>query len=218
MVFHNKRAKMIDQEVIKRRSNELLRTLEVQINENLPILEDEGDLLPRKAGEVATRAIVLGYLLRFAFGQPAEDVLKSLEDFSLTSNLLNEERNLIQSKSPIRQEIVQATWQIEGVECLAWCLGLSEIHHLRECPETLASLFPKPTESPEKFIAEAQLRPFEELYQQSDVLYRLHWAVVNARLRGSRCPASESVVKERRRAIDWVIGVGPDWYEIPMST
>ena len=71
---------------------------------------------------------------------------------------------------------------------------------------------------PAAFIASAALRPFEEIYRQADLHYRLHWAARNARLTGAEFPVTEGFIRERRKALDWVIGVEPDWDEIPSDT
>ncbi len=190
----------------------------VQVTDSLPLIEDVSELAPRSPQEVATRAIVVGYLMRFAFGCPVKQVSTWLGSYSLQNETTAGERELLDNPEPKRQAIVDTTWQIEGVQCLAWCLGLSDLDHTKECPETLASLFPEPDQSPKSFIRESELRPFEELFTQADLLYRIHWATREARLRGHECPLKESIIGERRRAIDWVIGVGPDWDNMPMST
>ena len=96
--------------------------------------------------------------------------------------------------------------------------GLIELDCLRPCDDDLASKFPKPFTDPTEFIKSAQLRPFSEIYQQADIHYRLHWAARNAGLSGSSFPVSESLIRERRRALDWVIGVEADWDEMPSDT
>ena len=48
-----------------------------------------------------------------------------------------------------------------------------------------------------------------------------HWAARNARLTGSECPIQEGFIAERRKPLDWVIGVSDEWDEwdeIPMDT
>ena len=67
-------------------------------------------------------------------------------------------------------------------------------------------------------MASAQLRPFEELYAQADLHYRLHWAARQARLDGTEFPVPEMTVEMRRRALDWIIGVPEDWDDISTDT
>ncbi|MNP77167.1 hypothetical protein D3C76_1745290 [compost metagenome] len=56
---------------------------------------------------------------------------------------------------------------------------------------------------------------------EADKIYRLHWACVNARIKGEEAPAGliESVVLERRRALFWMIGHRDEaWNDISMNT
>jgi hypothetical protein len=82
----------------------------------------------------------------------------------------------------------------------------------------LASNFPPAFTDPTPFIESATLRSFDDIYLQADRHYRLHWAARNARLTGSDCPIEEGFIRERRKPLDWVIGVADDWDEIPMDT
>ena len=44
--------------------------------------------------------------------------------------------------------------------------------------------------------------------RQADLIYRYHWAVTNARLKGQRAPAAldPGVTQERHHALNWLIG------------
>ncbi len=117
-----------------------------------------------------------------------------------------------------QQEKVNATWLTECVQSLAWCMGLVELNPFRRCDDDLASHFPAPFTDPSGFISDAVLRPLDEIYQQADLHYRLHWADRNARLIGTQCSVDEGLISERRKPLDWVIGVEADRDEIPLDT
>lgn len=71
------------------------------------------------------------------------------------------------------------------------------------------------------FVAEAKLRPLAELLDQTDRIYRYHWAVVNARVSGTAPPAGlePGVVLERHYALNWIIGyMEQEWDEITTDT
>ena len=116
------------------------------------------------------------------------------------------------------QEKIDAQWLVECMQSLAWCLGLAPLEHFKDCDDDLASKFPDPFTDPTDFIASASLRPFWEIYQQADIHYRLHWAARNASLSGTEFPVREGFLRERRRALDWVIGVETDWDGVPSDT
>jgi len=128
------------------------------------------------------------------------------------------ERKLLSSSQISERDKINAQWQVECVQSLAWCLGIVELDPFRGCDDDLAQHFPKPFTDPSEFFNTATLRPFEEIYQQADLHFRLHWAARNARLRGQNSKVNEEMIQERRKALDWVIGVDADWDEIPMDT
>jgi hypothetical protein len=65
----------------------------------------------------------------------------------------------------------------------------------------------------------AGLRCIQEVAQQADLAFGIHWAIVDARLHGNLLPfASEShTVMPRRKALDWCISTDP-WDEISLDT
>ena len=67
----------------------------------------------------------------------------------------------------------------------------------------------------------ARLRSRQELLDQADLIYRLHWCCVSARLKGCAAPQGldEGVVMERHRALFWLAGCGEaEWDDVdPVS-
>ena len=127
-------------------------------------------------------------------------------------------RELLSKAEYTQQEKVNAVWLVECVQGLAWCLSLVELDPFKHCDDNLASHFPQPFGNPSKFISQAKLRPLGEIFQQVDLHYRLHWAARNARLRGRSCKIAEGFISERRKALDWAIGVELDWDRVPLNT
>jgi Domain of unknown function (DUF4272) len=202
----------------KTASHEFLRRHSVEVNETLPLIEAVEELRPQDARSVAIRSVVLGYVIGIGFGADARRLKASLEQFGLFEHASAQERVLLSRSEHSQQEKVNATWLTECVQSLAWCLGLVELDPFRRCDDDLASHFPQPFTNPTGFIAEATLRPMDNIYQQADLHYRLHWAARNARLKGNRSNVDEGLISERRKALDWVVGVEQDWDEIPLGT
>jgi hypothetical protein len=72
-----------------------------------------------------------------------------------------------------------------------------------------------------QFIAEAKLRPFAQVLDQADLIYRYHWAVVDARIKNKPSPAGlePGVVQERHHALNWLLGyMHQDWDEVSTDT
>jgi hypothetical protein len=207
----------LDPESVRRANEQLLQSLGVVINAALPGIEGPNELQPRSADEVGQRAVVLGYIIGIGFRQPGTRLLAALQQYGLYEATTPEERRLLNSNAPTRQEQINCTWLTECVQALAWCMGLVGLDLQRRCDDDLGPRFPIFKE-PQPFIATAKLRPFEEIYRMADLHYRAHWACRDAQLNHLASPLNEGVVKERRRALDWVIGVPYKWDEIPLDT
>jgi hypothetical protein len=202
----------------KAASHEFLRRHAIEVNETLPLIEAVEELTPQDAGSVATRSVVLSYVLGIGFGADARRLKASLEQFGLYEHASTREHDLLSKSQHTQQDRVNATWLTECVQSLAWCMGLVDLDPFRKYDDDLATHFPPPFTDPRGFIADAVLRPTEEIYQQADLHYRLHWAARNARLVRTRSTVDEGLISERRKALDWVIGVEADWDEIPLDT
>lgn len=202
----------------KAASHEFLRLHSIEINENLPLIETINELRPQDGRSVAIRSIVLSHVIGLGFGADAKRLQASLRDFGLFEYASPKERELLSKAEHTQQEKVNATWLVECVQSLAWCLGLVDLDPFRHCDDNLASHFPPPFGDPSSFISHAKLRPLDEIYQQVDLHYRLHWAARNARLTGRLCKIAEGFISERRKALDWTIGVELDWDEVPLDT
>lgn len=202
----------------KATSHEFLRLHLIEINENLPLIETVDELRPQDGRSVAIRSIVLSHVIGLGFGADAKRLQASLRNFGLLEYASPKERELLCKVDHTQQDKVNATWLVECVQSLAWCLGLVDLDPFKHCDDNLASHFPPPFADPSNFISQANLRPIDEIYQQVDLHYRLHWAARNARLTGRSCKIAEGYISERRKALDWTIGVESDWDEVPLDT
>lgn len=202
----------------KAKSHKFLREHSIQINETLPLLEGEDELNPQDAVSVARRSIILGYVIGIGFGAPVPKLRTYLNEVGLLQFTSTKEKRLLGAATHTDQEKIDATWLSECVQSLAWCMSLVELDPFRPCDDDLADNFPKPFVDPTDFIGSARLRPFDEIFQQADLHYRIHWAARNARLSGTECSIREGFIGERRKPLDWVIGVESDWDEVPLDT
>lgn len=205
-------------EKAKSNSYLLLRKGGIPINEHLPVIEAPESLSPQDAKAVARRSVVLSYVIGIAYGADVARLNSFLVESGLIEYASTNEKDLLGRTQHTEQEKINAGWLAECVQSLAWCMRLVELDPFRRCDDDLASHFPRPFVDPSAFIEAAQLRPFEEIYQQADLHYRLHWAARNARLLGEHSALSEELIMERRKPLDWVIGVEGDWDEVPLDT
>ena len=207
-------------ELLKRKSEEKILGWGGEILAHLPLLDSLEDVSPMPAADVARRALVLCRFAAIGYGGPAEELTTGLKEYGLWDAASTRERTLLESGNFTEQNIIDFTWRTEAIQALAWTLGLVELDPHRYCDDDLASNFPEA--NADSFIASSSLKPIDEIQKQADLLYRMHWCARN-RGRGGESlsqdlPFSESVIRERRQAVDWVYGVEPDWDEVPLDT
>lgn len=204
--------------LVRQQSHERLKRLQIPINEHLPLLEPIDQFRPQSAEAVARRVVILSYIMGIGFGQPGAKLRKPLEEFGLMDDVSADERRLLLAKSYTRQETIDAQWKMENIQAFGWCLGLTELDPLQRSDGSVAAHLPRPFGNPSAFIDGAALRPVSEIMQEADFYYRLHWAARNAELHGEESAIELSVIQERRKALDWTLGVESDWDEMPMDT
>ena len=111
----------------KAASHEFLRLHSIEINENLPLIERIDELRPQDDRSVAIRSIVLSHVIGLGFGADAKRLQVSLRDFGLYEYASPKERELLSKAEHTQQEKVNATWLVECVQSLAWCLSLVDL-------------------------------------------------------------------------------------------
>ncbi len=206
-------------ESIKEKNEAFLRQLGLEVNTALPLVESPEETSPKSATDVAQQLVAVSYVVRVGFGYLASSARARLLELGIADILGGLSQDLLAQDSLSEQDKVNMTWQVEGIQSLAWALNLAELDHTRGCDHDLASRLPAQELEQEKaFIANAQLRPLSEIREQVDLIYRMHWACVNARYTGTATSLNESIIRERRRALDWIYGVEEDWDEVPLDT
>ena len=202
---------------VAKSNRELLTTMGHETPESLPSMENESELYPQDSTSCARRVMVLTYILGFGFNAKPDDLKRALDQYGLYKFCSDHERSLF-NKQLSEQEKVNCSWLTECIQVFAWAFGRAELNHYQRCDDDLSTKFPDPFSDPSEFITTAELRPFNELYQMADMYYRLHWASRDARLMGKETELHEGLISERRKTLDWIIGVEGNWDEIPMDT
>lgn len=202
----------------KMQSEDQLRSLNVLVNPNLPVIEAPSDLAPRSPSAVAGRAFVLSYVVGIGYGRSGSEMLARIQEFGIAAHLSPLERDFLAQASYSESDTAWASWLGEAAQSLAWALGYVELHPLRLSSDELAAHFLSPEIVPLQQIESATLRPFDQLYAQADLHYRLHWAARQARLARKPFPQPETCIEMRRRSLDWIIGAPNEWDDIPSDT
>ena len=100
-------------------------------------------------------------------------------------------------------------WKYESLWSLMWAMGL--VDELSFPSEICDCAFVMDTFSGDDFSARVKLRGTDEILQALDLIYRYHWACVNARVHGSDCAGlDEEVLMERRGGLEWLCCKGDE--------
>ncbi|MCG9754692.1 DUF4272 domain-containing protein [Shewanella insulae] len=194
-----------------------LSALKIHVPDHLPLIEGIDDVEPRTAADVAARLCAMSYVIGLGYDVPGNELKSKIEKYGLSEYVSIYEMALLNQDSISQQDKFNMQWLAEAAQALAWTIGLVEMDHFQGCDDDLAEKIPFNTD-PSCFISESKLRPLDEIQQQADLLYRMHWYAKNCRFEGKESKLCESTISERRKAIDWAYGVEEDWDEVPMDT
>ncbi|MCA8920154.1 MAG: DUF4272 domain-containing protein [Planctomycetes bacterium] len=208
----------------KERSEAILALHGVPFVEHMPPIEGKDEALVRPVEAVHARAALLYVSSLLARGntQHRWDALEQLGKLGALDLVSAEERELLEgAREPSDQERADAWWQLDAAATLLWALGAEVELGFPTDGLTLAAvapLMPSPTELAQVY---PELRPVDELLDQTDLTYRLHWAS-KPNLDGSpRCAwLSHSALMERHKALNWLVGYRgyATWDEVTTDT
>lgn len=206
----------------KERSEAMLRAEGVPINKYLPVVETESASKHRSKDEVAHRALALLVVAVKGEGLEQAVVERLVSTYGLAKYFSPKEAAFIRNASPSEHDRIQFVWRYEAAWVLLWALGYVEKLEKPTgiCDVPRAVNFMK-TRSTAQFLADAKLRPLKEMLDQSDRIYRYHWAVVDARVNKKAAPASlePGVTMERHYALNWLVGyMDQEWDDISTDT
>ena len=206
----------------KERSEARLRSEGVPVNPSLPVIEDVGSLKRRVKEEIAWRAMALLVVAGKGEGLDQPTVDKVVADYDLDEHLTPKEATFINQVSPSEHDRIQFSWRYEAAWTLLWALGyvdeLEKPTGTCDVPRAV-NFFLERTAA--QFIADSKLRPIEHIADEADLIYRYHWAVVDARINGRPSPAAlePGVTMERHHALNWLIGyMDQEWDDVSTDT
>ena len=215
----------------KQQSIERLKKEGVPYIEGLPALDEAKNITLKTPKEIAKRAIACLITIQAVFDQDAgeytPDVIAWYQNLFAQyeiDNLTHNELALLEMKAD-EQDRVNMIWKYEAYWSLIWALGFidelkfpSESMTTEECQFAINLV--SNCNDLEEFIKKIKLRSLEEILDQADLIYRYHWACVDARINGKSAPQNlfESVVMERRAGLDWLIDENADWDYPNLST
>lgn len=208
---------MITPEETKHHTEQFLGKHGIKVPSHLPVLDEQHHLMPPTSDAVARRLLILGYLIGASYNASPKEIAALLKSHKLWHALSLSEKNLLAKKTFTNQDKINASWLSECAEVLAWALGQTDLDHFHRAKEAYAKKIPIKAD-PTEFIADSLMRPFDEIYKQADLIFRLHWFAIQAHYDQKPCEIDWEVMQERHRAANWIIGEEPDWDEITTDT
>jgi hypothetical protein len=206
----------------KQRSIELLKKEGVPTIQHLPVIEDSTEAKKRTTDEIAHRAIAVVIAAVKGEGLDQATVDSLVKKYGADKFFSPDEAKFIKDANPTQQDRINYSWRYECAWVLLWSLGyvdsITKPEGICDVPKLVGILRDRDTA---QFIKDSKLRPFTEILDQADLIYRYHWAVTEARVKGQPTPAKleGGVVKERHYVLNWLVGyMDQEWDDISTDT
>ena len=198
-------------------SIEILKSQGVPFIEHLPLRYETGEVAPREKDEVIARAICSFAAIMCACtirdnGELTDEDKQGTKDFldnrfGCLDKLTRMERRVIEGEASY-DEAVNMGWKYESLWALLWAMGL--VKELDFPKDICDCNFVMKTFSGD-FSERVKMRGTDEILQALDLIYRYHWACVNARVNGTKSAGlDEEVVMERRGGLEWLCCKGAE--------
>ncbi|MEL7534770.1 MAG: DUF4272 domain-containing protein [Bacteroidota bacterium] len=206
----------------KLRSIAYCKKHEIPVNVYLPEIESEAETTIRSKAEIVSRTFALLYLGIKSEGTEAK-LLKELEEkYDIRECFSKNELAYVDAADPSSQQQFDANWRYESMHVLLWTLGyIDSLTYPAEICNVKDDVLLVWENSKADFIAKAQVRSKKEILDQADLIYRIHWACVDARINSQDPPSglNSSVVYERHYVLNWLINyMEQDWDNVTTDT
>ncbi len=205
----------------KERSIAILKAEGIPFIKHLPVIETEVQSIRRSKEEILKRAIAL-MIVGFKGDIQDHDLTVSMvEALGADAYFTPEELAFVHNPAPTEHDSIQLSWRSEGALVMLWAAGL--IDDLGR-PDKVADVLQIDRlvgdVGFEELMRKAKPRSQAEILDAADLIYRYHWAIVQARLDSEEIETLDAdVVFERHYALNWLIGyMGQDWDDISTDT
>jgi hypothetical protein len=209
-------------QVRKDRSIAILKADKVPFIEHLPLIETEAESTRRTTEQVATRAMALCIVAVKGEGLEQEIIDKLVEDYKLATAFTPKEKEFINNPNPTQHDRVQFAWRYECYWVMLWALGyIDELERPDKICDVKRAVSFLRENGRDGFLKKANLRPQSEILDAADLIYRYHWAVVDARVNNREAPAAldGGIVMERHHALNWLMGyMDQEWDDVSTDT
>lgn len=211
-------------EQIQRKENneKLLKSVAVPVNEYLPFVETEDEVKIRNERAIVERIYVLYSLAAIGHDIDKARVIENMKESGLWDKLTPNELAYANTEELTMQMKAEATWRAEAIWVLLWSIGLVDSLNLPTaiCDVDRMHEIINKLDNIEKMYGIAKIRSKKEILNETDLIYRIHWAVRDAGLKGQKTPGNfnSDVVMERHYALNWLTHYAEAWDDITTDT
>ena len=210
-----KRDSRITERAIQRKARtiEILREHSIPYSDKLAPLPDENTVKSRTTKEVAYRAICLAVVAIKGDGRIAnkKDKIAAIRaNYKIDEYLSPEENAFLEDDNPLEEDSALFSWRYEAYYVLLWALQfVPELNFPdRICNvEAALSFLLDPAKG--DFVKKAKLRSMTEIFDETDLIYRYHWAIIQINMNDPSAPLpgglNYDVVYERHYALNWLV-------------
>lgn len=192
----------------KERSERILASEGVPVNPDLPLLAFRHDAVPRDREEVAMRTLCVLMTAIKAERMDQTMVLRVIRQYGLAGHFSLQEKDFVRNPQPPGKQRSRFLWRYETAWTLLWALGYVKVLSIpRDACDVSFAVSCMRDRTTQAFVAEANPRPFDQILDQADLIYRYHWSLIDAALAKRATPAdlNPGIVYERHYALNWLI-------------
>jgi hypothetical protein len=207
----------------KEKTELYLKESGIPVNPGLPPIEEETEIVIRSAADIAKRIFILVYMGVYAEDGDRDEIMHFFKSEKLWDFISENEKELLLKKKLTEKDKIYISWRSEAIYLLLWSIHKIEELALpvEQCDIAgMLDLLPDAFESTKEFIESATVRTRREILDQSDLIYRLHWAVREADSNDDDIPADmdPGIIQEWHYAINWITFYDEDWDNITTDT
>gem|GEM_PF-732635 len=205
----------------KQRSLAIVKEMNLPWLDSLPVIEDEAAIKARSTTGVSTRCLATAFTAIKGESNDQKLVDGFIQKYSARSFFSPQELDFLDNARPSREQLTDFSWRYECVHVFLWALGflprLNPPNQQCVVKDDISIILDR---GPERFAADAKLRPLAEVLDQADLYYRLHWAADEFRLKQQKNSTIDGeITSERLRALNWLIRYqNQSWDDVSTDT
>jgi len=189
----------------KAKSEAILQKNQVKVNTNLPCTADLAQIKLRDKDAIIDRIYALTAITAKADGIPISELETIISDKDITQ-FSPYESHVLNNEVPA-EELSALTWRYESLFLLCWAINkVDTLPYPSEMCAIDSFLAPILEQSRADFSADITLRTKEEIADVLDLIYRMNWACVDARIKSETTSGNlhPGVVYERHYTLNWL--------------